>query len=220
VDPSLPREGHQEVVVEASVDMLGWLRKQLEEANPDLLRERVESAEADHAQRRERECAAEGRSHGHRRFVERGGSWEARGPARCHHRGMDERRVQVRLDGGPDPLVIEPAPRGTDRLRAWLRRRRVFLAAVLAIAEVVAYLIWRPSLLVATLLAVLVFVVCAMAFVRMAPSLGRDLVLVIGLAQALVVVLPIAIGLSFAFALIIALLAIIALAIVAFRLRL
>jgi hypothetical protein len=133
---------------------------------------------------------------------------------------MDERRVQVRFDGGPDPLVIEPPPRGTDRLRAWLRRRRVFLAAVLAIAEVVAYLIWRPSLLVVTLLAVLVFVVCAMAFVRMAPGLWRDLILVIGLAQALVVVLPIAIGLSFALALIIALLAIIALAIVAFRLRL
>jgi hypothetical protein len=118
------------------------------------------------------------------------------------------------------PLIVEERPpTHADRASAWLRGRRIFLAALLALAEVVAYVIQRPSLGLVTLLAVLVGVASAWGVIRLKPGLIRDVLLIVAVAQALVVLLPFAIGLSLVAALLLAVVLIVAIAVVAFRLR-
>lgn len=119
------------------------------------------------------------------------------------------------------PLTVdEQPPRGPlARASAWLRGRRVFLACCLAAVEVLAFIIWRPSALFATLFAALVLALCVMGIVRIAPGLGRDLLWIVGIAQALIVVLPLLIGFSIALGLVVALGLIVVLAVIAFRFR-
>jgi hypothetical protein len=95
----------------------------------------------------------------------------------------------------------------------------VFLAAMLALAEVVVYLIWRPGAVLATLVAALVLVVAVLAARQVRPGVARDILVIIAGAQALLVVLPLVVGFSIFAGLIIAIALIIVLALVAFRFR-
>jgi hypothetical protein len=118
------------------------------------------------------------------------------------------------------PLIVEERPpTASQRASAWLRGRRILLAALLALAEVIVYIIQRPSLTLATVLAVLVGVAAGWGVVRLKPGLGRDVLLIVAIAQALVVLLPFAIGISLVVGLLFAVILIVALAVVAFRLR-
>ena len=118
------------------------------------------------------------------------------------------------------PLIVEERPpTPSERASSWLRGRRILLAALLALAEVIVYIIQRPSLTLATVLAVLVGVAAGWGVVRLRPGLARDVLLIVAIAQALVVLLPFAIGISLVVALLFAVILIVALAVVAFRLR-
>ena len=94
-----------------------------------------------------------------------------------------------------DPLVIEARPDSPGgRARQWLRGRRVMLSGILALAEVVAFLIWRPSAV-------------------------RDLLWIVAIAQGIVVVIPLVVGLSLVAALVVAIGLIAAVVVIAARWR-
>jgi len=118
------------------------------------------------------------------------------------------------------PVVIDEPPRGpAARLSAWLHGRRIFLAALLALVEIVAYVVWRPNAALATTAAVLLLVLTVMGLYRARPGLWRDILLIVAVAQGLVIVLPLAIGLSVFAGVILALVAVVLLIVLAFRLR-
>lgn len=95
------------------------------------------------------------------------------------------------------PLIVDgPPTTRRERMRAGVRRRIVPAAAVLALVEVVAFLIWRPSFWLVSIFAFLLMIVAFMAWARLKPGVLRDLVLIVAIAQGLVTVLPLAIGLS------------------------
>jgi hypothetical protein len=83
-----------------------------------------------------------------------------------------------------------PAPSSA----GWLQGRRLMLAGILAVAEVVAYLIMGPNRWLAILLVGAVLAVCIAVSGRIPAGTGRDLLLVVGLAQAVVIALPILVG--------------------------
>jgi hypothetical protein len=119
-----------------------------------------------------------------------------------------------------DPLVIEArAQTPTGRARQWLRGRRLLLSAVLALVEVIAFLIWRPSALLMAVLAVVVLVVALMGATRLRPGLARDLLWIVAIAQGIVVLIPVVVGLSLVAGLIVAILLLVALVAVAARWR-
>jgi hypothetical protein len=119
-----------------------------------------------------------------------------------------------------DPLVIEARPEtAAGRARHWLRGRRVMLAGILALAEVVAFLVWRPSAVLMGALAVAALVVCVAVATRVRPGLFRDLLWIVAIAQAIVVVIPLVVGLSLVAALVVAIGLIVALVVVAARWR-
>ena len=70
------------------------------------------------------------------------------------------------------------------------------LSGILALAEVIAFLIWRPSALLMGTLAVVVLVVCVALATRLAPGLLRDVLWIVAIAQGIVVVIPLVVGLS------------------------
>jgi hypothetical protein len=119
-----------------------------------------------------------------------------------------------------DPLVIEARPptlRG--RASRWLRGRRILLAGLIALAEVVAFLVWRPNgfLLVAGSVALLV--VCLWLATRVSQGLLRDILWIVAIAQGIVVLIPLVVGLSVLAGLLVALVLIIGLILVAVRWR-
>jgi len=119
-----------------------------------------------------------------------------------------------------DPLTIEAEPASArDRARRWLRGRRLMLSGILALVEVVAFIIWRPSAILLTILAVAVLAVCVMGATRIGPGLGRDLLWVVAIAQALVVAIPLVIGVSLVAALVTGIVIIVALIAIAARWR-
>jgi hypothetical protein len=119
-----------------------------------------------------------------------------------------------------DPLVIEArADTAAGRLRQWLRGRRVMLAGILALAEVVAFLVWRPSALLMGTLAVVLLVVCVAGATRLSDGLLRDVLWIVAIAQGIVVVIPLVVGLSLVAALAVAIGLIVALVLVAARWR-
>ncbi len=119
-----------------------------------------------------------------------------------------------------DPLVIEArADTPAGRASQWLRGRRVMLAGILALVEVIAFLIWRPSALLMGSLAVAALVVCVAGATRLGPGLLRDLLWIIGIAQGIVVVIPLVVGLSLVTALVVGIGLIIALVVLAARWR-
>jgi hypothetical protein len=120
-----------------------------------------------------------------------------------------------------DPLVIEARPESaTGRLRQWLRSRRLMLSGLLALVEVVAFLIWRPSALLMATLAVVVLVVCIAGATRLKAGLLRDVLWIVAIAQGIVVVIPLVVGLSLVAALLVAIVLIVGLVAVAARWRL
>lgn len=119
-----------------------------------------------------------------------------------------------------DPLVIEARPTTTvGRLRLWLRGRRLMLSVLLALAEVVAFIVWRPNALLMATLAVLLLALCVMGATRVRAGLRRDLLWIVAIAQGIVVAIPLAVGLSVVAGLIVAVVLIIALVAVAARSR-
>jgi hypothetical protein len=119
-----------------------------------------------------------------------------------------------------DPLVIETrseTPQG--RARQWLRGRRLMLSGILALAEVVAFLVWRPSALLMGALAVAVLVVAVALATRVAPGLLRDVLWIVAIAQGIVVVIPLVVGLSLVAALVVAIGLIVAFVVAAARWR-
>jgi hypothetical protein len=119
-----------------------------------------------------------------------------------------------------DPLVIEARPttlRG--RASRWLRGRRILLAGLLALAEVIAFLVWRPNAFLLVALAVALLVVSLWVATRVAPGLLRDILWIVAIAQAIVVLIPLIVGLSVLAGLLVALVLIIGLILVAARWR-
>src|SRR5262249_14544099 len=96
-----------------------------------------------------------------------------------------------------DPLIIEAGPTSPkDRVRRWLRGRRIMLSGLLALVEVVAFLVWRPSALLLATLAVVLLVVFVFGATRVRPGLTRDLLWIGAIAQGIVVIIPAIVGLS------------------------
>jgi hypothetical protein len=116
--------------------------------------------------------------------------------------------------------VIEARPATpTGRVRQWLRGRRLLLSAILALVEVIAFLIWRPSALLMATLAVVVLVASLMGATRLRAGLFRDLLWIVAIAQGIVVLIPLVVGLSLVAGLIVAIVLLVALVAVAARWR-
>lgn len=77
---------------------------------------------------------------------------------------------------------------------SWLHGRRLAIAGGLAVAEVIAYLIRDPNRWFAILLVGAVLAACIALSSKVESGTGRDLILIVGLAQALVIALPILVG--------------------------
>ena len=119
-----------------------------------------------------------------------------------------------------DPLVIEARPETAGgRLSQWLRGRRLMLSGILALAEVVAFLIWRPSAVLMGALAVALLVVSVALATRLPAGVLRDVLWIVAIAQSIVVVIPLVVGLSLVAALVVAIGLIVALVVVAARWR-
>lgn len=119
-----------------------------------------------------------------------------------------------------DPLLIELEPASAaERARRWLRGRRLMLSGILALVEVVGFIIWRPSALLLGTLAIVVLVVSVMGATRVAPGLLRDLLWIIAIAQGIVVTIPLIVGLSLVAALTTAIVIIVAFVAIAARWR-
>jgi hypothetical protein len=120
-----------------------------------------------------------------------------------------------------DPLVIEArADTARGRVRQWLRGRRLLLSGLLALAEVVAFIVWRPSAVLMATLAVILLVLCVWGASRLRPGLLRDALWIVAIAQGIVVVIPLVVGLSLIAGLVVAIVLIIGLVAVAARWRL
>jgi len=94
----------------------------------------------------------------------------------------------------PVITIEEPSRLPAGRAPGWLQGRRLTIAAGLAVAEVIAYLIIDPARWFGILLVGAVLAGCIAASGRMKPGVGRDLVLVAALAQAMVIALPVLVG--------------------------
>lgn len=120
----------------------------------------------------------------------------------------------------PYPDVIEPPPRGVaERVRRMLRGRRLIVAAGVAVAEVVAILVWRPNLLLASAVAAIIFGAALWAAVHTRPGLLRDLLWILTISQGMVIALPALLGLSLLAALFVMVLLLVTLVAVVSRVR-
>ena len=91
---------------------------------------------------------------------------------------------------------------------SWLQGRRLAIAGGLAAAEVIVYLLQRPNRWFAILLVGAILAGCIALSGKVKSGTARDLILIVGLAQALVIALPILVGV---FTLVIATLTVLAL---------
>ena len=118
------------------------------------------------------------------------------------------------------PLIIEAGPTSpVDRARRWLRSRRIMLSGILALVEVLAFIIWRPSAVLLATLAIALLIVSVLAATRLRPGFAREIFWIIAIAQGIVVVIPLVVGLSLVAALAVGVLLIVALVVVAARWR-
>jgi hypothetical protein len=118
------------------------------------------------------------------------------------------------------PLIIEAGPTTPgDKVRRWLRGRRIMLSGVLALVEVLAFIIWRPSAALLAALAVALLVVSVFGATRLRPGMLRDVLWIIAIAQGIVVVIPLVVTASLVAALAVGVLLIVALVVVAARWR-
>lgn len=93
------------------------------------------------------------------------------------------------------------------------------LSGILALVEVLGFIIWRPSALLLATLAVVLLVLCIMGATRVGPGLVRDVLWIVAIAQGIVVVIPLVVGLSLVAGLVVAVVIIIALVAIAARWR-
>jgi hypothetical protein len=93
------------------------------------------------------------------------------------------------------------------------------LSGVLALVEVVGFIIWRPSAVLLATLALAVLVLSVMAATRIGPGLLRDLLWIVAIAQGIVVVIPLVVGLSLVAGLLVAIVLIVVLVAIAARWR-
>lgn len=119
-----------------------------------------------------------------------------------------------------DPFTIEAGPTSAaERARRWLRDRRLMVSGVVALVEVIAFLIWRPSALLLAMLAIALLVVCVMGATRIGPGLLRDVLWVVAIAQGIVVMIPLVVGVSLVAALVTAIAILVAFIAIAARWR-
>ncbi len=119
-----------------------------------------------------------------------------------------------------DPLIIEARPTSArERMRQRLKGRRIMLSGILALVEVLAFIIWRPNALLLATLAVAVLVLSVMGATRLGPGLLRDLLWIVAIAQVIVVAIPLVVGAGVLIGLITAVVLIVALVGVAARWR-
>lgn len=119
-----------------------------------------------------------------------------------------------------EPLIIEATPPGPrERLSRVLRGRRLLISALLALAEVVAVTWWRPNMLLASLLALLLLAGAVWVALRLRPGVMRDIAWIVAIAQGIVVVIPMMVGVSVMMALLVGVLLIVALVLAAVRWR-
>lgn len=119
-----------------------------------------------------------------------------------------------------DPFIIEARPASArERMRRWLRGRRLMLGGVLALVEVLSFIIWRPSALLMATLAVVVLVLAVAGATRLRAGMLRDLLWIVAIAQGIVVVIPLIVGVSLVAGLLLAVGVIVVLIAVAARWR-
>jgi len=114
-------------------------------------------------------------------------------------------------------LVIDEEPRG--RGAKWHRAllgRRLLFAVLLAAAEAIVLLVFRPSLLWVILGGAVVLAACAGLLGRVPPGLGRDALIIVGGAQAILIAIPLAIGFGILVAVVVGILLIAGIVFVAF----
>lgn len=93
------------------------------------------------------------------------------------------------------------------------------LSGGLALAELVAFLVWRPSTFLIVLAAALVLALAVAVALRLRPGAIRDVLWIVALAQAYLVVVPLVIGFSLAIGLVLAVVLLVAFVAVAVRYR-
>ncbi len=104
-----------------------------------------------------------------------------------------------------DILVIDAEPPGArERLSRWLRGRRLLLAGILALAEIIGVLIWRSNTLLLAALAVVVLILAVAAATRLRQGPLRDVLWIVAIAQGIVVLIPLLVGFSVVIALLVA----------------
>jgi hypothetical protein len=95
----------------------------------------------------------------------------------------------------PVITIEDPASGPVQRRPAsWLDGRRLLVALGLAVAEIVAYLIVDPNRWLAILLVGALLTACIAISNRIPAGTPRDLLIVVGVAQALVIAVPILVG--------------------------
>jgi len=104
--------------------------------------------------------------------------------------GDAERTSATSLMVPPAPPGHDAGPDGRPRKRSPLEGRRLVAIGLLALAEVIALAVWRPGVLIGSLLAVAVLALAVAGIVRTRPGLLRDVLFVVAGAQAVIVVVP------------------------------
>lgn len=102
----------------------------------------------------------------------------------------------VTLDPVPEfqMVIDEEPPRHGTRWHEALIGRRLLLAIVLAAAEAVLLLVWRPAFLWVLLGAAVLLALAVGLLSRVPAGVGRDALLIVGGAQAIIIGVPLALG--------------------------
>jgi len=116
-------------------------------------------------------------------------------------------------------IIEEEPPRTGARWHQALTGRRLLIAVALAALEAVMLLAFQPGLLWVILAAAVVLAACAGLIARVVPGLGRDLLIIVGGAQAILVAVPLIIGFGIVVAVVAGILLIAGLVFVAFARR-
>lgn len=116
-------------------------------------------------------------------------------------------------------IIDEEPPRTGARWHEALTGRRLLIAVALAAVEAAVLLAFQPGLLWVILIAAVVLAACAGLIARVGPGLGRDLLMIMGGAQAILVSVPLAIGFGIVVAVVAGILLIAGLVFVAFARR-
>lgn len=112
-------------------------------------------------------------------------------------------------------LEADPDGRVRRRRRSPLEGRRILAGAVLAVVEIVAFIIWRPSALLLSAAALAILILALVLVPRTRPGFVRDVLIVIASAQALVVLIPLLLAASLAVGVIVAIVLVIGLIVAA-----